>query len=61
MSNITLTVIVLFVLFWLSCLLSALLNKFKNKKVKVFWVIGLIFVPFLSFFYIFLKKDLLQK
>jgi len=39
---------------------SAIFNKFKNEKEKVFWIIGLVFVPPLSFFYIYLKKDLLE-
>ena len=61
MSNVTLTLISLFVLLWFYCLSSAVFGKFKNEKEKVFWLIGLVFVPPLSFFYIYFKKDLLEK
>ena len=60
MSNITLILISLFVLLWFYCLASAVFGKFKNEKEKVFWIIGLVFVPPLSFFYIYFKKDLLE-
>ncbi len=60
MSNITLILISLFVLLWFYCMHSAVFSKFKNEKEKVFWIIGLVFVPPLSFFYIFFKKDLLE-
>ena len=60
MSNITLILISLFILLWFYCMASAIFNKFKNEKEKVFWIIGLVFVPPLSFFYIYLKKDLLE-
>jgi len=60
MSNITLILISLFILLWFYCIHSAVFNKFKNEKAKVFWIIGLIFVPLLSFFYIYFKKDLLE-
>ncbi|MCK5110261.1 MAG: PLDc N-terminal domain-containing protein [Arcobacteraceae bacterium] len=60
MSSTALIILPLFILFWFFCIASAVFNKFKNEKAKVFWIIGLIFVPFLSFFYIFLKKDLLE-
>ncbi len=60
MSNITLIFISLFVLLWFYCMHSAVFSKFKNEKEKVFWIIGLVFVPPLSFFYIFVKKDLLE-
>ncbi len=60
MSNITLILISLFVLLWFYCMHSAVFSKFKNENEKVFWIIGLVFVPPLSFFYIFVKKDLLK-
>ena len=60
MSNVTIMILVFFIVFWFYCITSALLNKFKNEKDKVFWIIGLVFVPFLSFFYIYFKKDLLE-
>ncbi len=60
MTDITFIILPLFAIFWLFCIVSAVSNEFKNKKAKVFWIIALVFVPFLSFFYIFLKKDLLK-
>ena len=60
MSNVTITILVFFIVFWFYCIVSALFNKFKSEKAKVFWTIGLVFVPFLSFFYIYFKKDLLE-
>lgn len=60
MSNITLGILAIFVLFWFYCLYSVLSNKFKNEKEKIFWIIGLVFAPPLSFFYFYLKKDLLD-
>jgi len=60
MSNLTLAILVLFVLLWLYCIASAVFNTFKSEKEKVFWIIGLVFVPPLSFFYVFFKKDLLE-
>ena len=60
MADVTLVILPLFAIFWLFCIVSVVSNKFKNQKAKVFWIIGLIFVPILSFFYIFLKKDLLE-
>jgi len=60
MSNVTLIIISLFILFWFYCIASAVFNKFKSEKAKVFWIIALVFVPLLSFFYIYFKKDLLE-
>lgn len=60
MSNITIAVLVLFLAFWLYCVVSIFTNEFKNKKAKIFWIIGIVFVPFLAFFYIFMKKNLLK-
>ena len=61
MSNITLIILGLFLLFWISCIAISLFGNYKNKKDQIFWTIGLIFVPFLSFFFVFFKKDLLEK
>ncbi len=61
MSNITLSILGLFILFWISCIAISVLGKYKNQKDKVFWTIGLICIPFLSFFFIFFKKDMLEK
>ena len=61
MSNMIFAILILFALLWFFCIYSAVFNKFKSDKQKVFWIIALIFIPFLSFFYIFLKKDLLEK
>ena len=60
MSNITIAIIVLFLIFWLYSVISVLTSEFVDKKQKVFWVIGIIFVPFLAFFYVFMKKNLLK-
>ncbi len=60
MSNVTLIILALFILLWFYCIHSAVFSKFKNEKAKVFWIIGLVFVPLLSFFYIYFKKDLLE-
>ena len=60
MSNVTILILALFVLLWFYCLASAVFGTFKSEKEKVFWLIGLVFVPPLSFFYIFFKKDLLE-
>ena len=61
MSNVTISVIVLFIGIWVYSMVSILSNDFRDKKAKVFWIIGVIFVPFLAFFYIFMKKNLLVK
>lgn len=60
MSNVTLIIFFLFMVFWLYSIISILTSKFKDKRQKVFWSIGVIFVPFLAFFYVFMKKKLLQ-
>lgn len=61
MSNITIAIIVLFLGLWIYSIISILTSEFNDKKAKVFWVIGIIFVPVLAFFYIFMKKNLLVK
>lgn len=60
MANITIIILILMVSLWFYCFISILNNKFKNKEAKTFWVIAIVFIPFLSFFYLFLKKDLLE-
>ncbi|MCW8838285.1 MAG: PLDc N-terminal domain-containing protein [Thiovulaceae bacterium] len=60
MSNITITIFLLFVVFWLYTIFSIFRSEFVEKKAKVFWTIGVIFVPFLAFFYVFMKKNLLK-
>ncbi|QFR49190.1 hypothetical protein FJR48_05395 [Sulfurimonas lithotrophica] len=60
MSNVTITIFLLFVVFWVYTIFSILRSEFVDKKAKVFWTIGVIFVPFLAFFYIFMKKNLLR-
>lgn len=60
MSNITVIVLILFIALWLYCAISIFTNEFKDEKAKVFWSIGIVFVPFLAFFYLFMKKSLLK-
>lgn len=60
MSNITLTILALVIGVWVYSIISILNNEFKSKKAKTFWIIAIVFIPLLSFFYIFLKKDLLK-
>lgn len=60
MSNITISVLVLFLALWLYCMISIFTSEFKEKKAKIFWIIGIIFVPFLAFFYLFMKRNLLK-
>ncbi len=60
MSNVSIVVFILFVMVWLYSIVSIFSNKFKDDKAKVFWAIGVIFVPFLAFFYLFMKKNLLK-
>ncbi len=60
MTDVTFIILPLFIVFWLFCIISAVSNEFQNKKAKIFWIVGLVFVPVLSLFYIFLKKDLLK-
>ena len=60
MSNVTITIFVLFIVLWFYSAYSIFSNEFKEEKAKVFWRIGIVFVPFLTFFYLFMKKDLLE-
>ncbi len=61
MSNITLGIIVLFIALWIYAIASILSSEFNDKKAKVFWTIGVIFVPVLAIFYLFMRKNLLVK
>lgn len=61
MSNITLGIIVLFIALWIYAIASILTSEFNDKKAKVFWTIGVIFVPVLAIFYLFMRKNLLVK
>lgn len=60
MSNITIIILLAFLIFWLYSLISIFTGEFKESKAKVFWGIGVFFVPFLAFFYIFMRKNLLR-
>lgn len=61
MSNITIAVLFLLFGIWIYSIGSILTNEFNDKKAKVFWTIGVIFVPPLAIFYLFMKKNLLLK
>jgi hypothetical protein len=61
MSNITIAILVLLVGIWIYSIGSIFSNDFKDKKAKVFWIIAVVFVPILSVFYLFMKKNLLVK
>ena len=60
MSNVIIVIFILFVALWIYSLVSVFSNEFIDNKQKVFWRIGIIFVPFLALFYIFMKKSLLK-
>lgn len=61
MTDIAFIILSFFAVFWGYTIISIISNTFKNEKVKVFWLIAVIFVPLLSFFYLFLKNSLLEK
>lgn len=61
MSNVSISVFFLFVAFWVYSIISVYGAKFKEEKQKTFWLIGIVFVPPLAFFYLFMKKNLLLK
>jgi hypothetical protein len=61
MDNITFSVFFLFVAFWIYSIISVYRAKFKDDKQKIFWQIGIVFVPPLAFFYFFMKKNLILK
>ena len=60
MSNITITIFVLFIGLWFYSAYSIFTSEFEDQKAKTFWSIGIVFVPFLAFFYLFMKKDMLK-
>ena len=60
MSNFTIALFLLFIMTWVYCILSIFRGEFKEEQQKIFWRIGIIFVPFLALFYLFMKKDLLE-
>lgn len=60
MSSLTIAVFVFFLIFWLYTVISIFSSEFKEKKAKTFWVVGILLVPFLAFFYLYMKKDLLS-
>jgi len=60
MDNITIIIFILFIIIWFYSLISVFTSEFRDDKQKVFWRIGLVFVPFLALFYIFMKKNLLR-
>ncbi|MBE0514657.1 PLDc N-terminal domain-containing protein [Sulfurimonas sp.] len=61
MSNVSISIFFLFVAFWVYSIISVYRAKFKEEKQKTFWLIGIVFVPPLAFFYLFMKKNLLLK
>ena len=60
MSNTSITIFILFIALWLYTVYSIFSSEFKSQEAKIFWRIGIVFVPFLTFFYLFFKKDLLS-
>lgn len=61
MTNIAFFILAIIAVVWFYSIISIISSTFKNKQVKVFWLIAVIFVPLLSFFYIFLKNNLIEK
>ncbi len=57
MNNITYLVFFSFLAFWIYSVISVYRAKFKDEKQKTFWMIGIVFVPPLAFFYLFMKKN----
>jgi|GEM_PF-3088343 len=60
MTSMVFSILMLMLGLWIYSIISILSNTFKNKDEKIFWTIGIIFVPLLAFFYIFKKNDLLK-
>jgi len=58
MSDGNIVAIIVFISLWIYSIYLVFTKKFKNDKKKVFWRIGLIFVPFLMFFYYFMHEKL---
>lgn len=61
MDDVSYLIFFLFVVFWIYSIVSVYRAKFKEQKQKTFWLIGIVFVPPLSIFYFFMKKNLLLK
>ncbi|MCW8895918.1 MAG: PLDc N-terminal domain-containing protein [Sulfurimonas sp.] len=61
MNNFTIVIFVLFVAVWIYSIISIYTSEFEEEKAKIFWRIGIIFVPFLALFYLFMKKNLLKQ
>lgn len=61
MTNIAFFILAIIAVVWFYSIISIISSTFKNKQVKIFWLIAVIFVPLLSFFYIFLKNNLIEK
>jgi len=60
MTSIVFAVLILFVGLWIYSVISIFSNEFKSSDEKIFWVIGIIFVPLLAFFYVYKRNDLLK-
>ena len=60
MSTLSLAIFAMFLLFWFYSIGSVFSNECIDKKQKIFWRIGIIFVPFLALFYVFMRKNLLK-
>ncbi|MCF6340085.1 MAG: hypothetical protein L3J10_04945 [Sulfurimonas sp.] len=58
MSDGTIVVIIIFISLWIYSTYLIFTKKFKDDKEKVFWRIGIVFVPFLMFFYYFIHEKL---
>jgi len=56
MSISIMVVYVILFLIWIYAFVSVISDEFENKNEKVFWIIGVVFVPILSLFYIIKKK-----
>ncbi len=56
MSNSIILVYIILILIWAYALVSAMSDEFENKNEKVFWIIGIIFVPLLALFYVIKKR-----
>jgi len=60
MSTFTMAILVLLFGIWIYSIGSITTSKFDDEKAKVFWTIGVIFVPVLAVFYLFMRKNLLR-
>ena len=56
MSNSIILVYIILILIWVYALVSAMFDEYENKNEKVFWIIGIIFVPLLALFYVIKKR-----